>query len=488
MKVKNKKQLAIIMALIVATGITTAGVVSLSPNVSAAMISRVQESTEADSRQKAEEVLKLVNQARQKEGLAPLTMNDSLQATADLRAKETVTSFSHTRPNQQTCFTAGPDLNGENLAAGYPTAATAFKGWMNSQGHRENILRSAFKTTGISYYQDPNGYYGYYWVQMFSADETPGLLSVASDGSVDASLSQIMDPVVDGSQVRVSVPRNGAVNQQITVRNNTLWKMRQQHGIQTILIDVVDTNNNKLYTQTYSTANTNNDTVVNILGASTPPSTPSVPSGVTLDTSTVTLNSNRNTYIFLVKGNQDVGNLQVSVANPNIASVALQDANDSRGAKYLVTAKAPGQTTVQVTYQGKTTSMTVNVESVPNASNTKNYGSIMLDTAQYTMAPGNQYTIGAFLRDANGNQLTPTQIKALVDSKKLVVHDSRTGSVVNLTQLPSGHFQITGKNEGTAYILYEIGGTHASVRVDVKKGTKASGSAVRNTSYFTQAI
>ncbi|MCI9576829.1 MAG: hypothetical protein HFJ84_09325 [Clostridiales bacterium] len=41
-----------------------------------------------------------------------------------------------------------------------------------------------------------------------------------------------------------------------------------------------------------------------------------------------------------------------------------------------------------------------------------------------------------------------------------------------------------GKNEGTCYILYEIGSTHASVRVGVKNGFKQDGSAVRNTSYF----
>ena len=111
-------------------------------------------------------------------------------------------------------------------------------------------------------------------------------------------------------------------------------------------------------------------------------------------------------------------------------------------------------------------------------------GSITLDTAQYTMAPGNMYTIGAFIKDEKGNQLTPDQVKDLVSSGKLVVRDSRTGSIVDLVQLSTGHFRVIGKNEGTCYILYEIGGTHASVRIDVKNGAKQGGSAVRNTSYF----
>lgn len=488
MKVKNKKYFAILMALIAALGVTAPGIVTLSPTVSAASI---QASTDADSRQKAEEVLKLVNEARQQAGLSPLAMSDSLQTTADIRAKEIVESFSHTRPNEESCFTAGPDLNGENLAAGYPTPAAVFDGWMNSQGHRENILRPAFKTIGISYYQDPNGSYNYYWVQMFSVDETPGLLTVSSDGSIDASLSKIMDSVKDANQVRVSIPRNDAVNQEITVRNSTLWKLRQRNGVEKIIIDIVDSNNNKLSTKTYSTANTNNGTVMDILSTpsnvSTTPSVPSpTPVSVTLDTSTVTLDSNRNTYAFLVKGNRDVRNLQVSVANPNIASVSLQDANDSRGAKYMVTAKAPGQTTVQVTYQGKTASMIVNVQSVPSTSASK--GSIMLDTANYIMAPGNIYDIGVTIKDASGNKLSANQVKDLVSSGKLKVQDSRTGSIANLQQLSNGNFRVTGKNPGTCYIVYDIGGTHASVKIDVQNGVKQHGTAVRNTSYFTQSI
>ena len=205
----------------------------------------------------------------------------------------------------------------------------------------------------------------------------------------------------------------------------------------------------------------------------TPPTTPS--SSVKLDTTSVNMVTN-GTYQFLVKGNNDTANIKVEVTNPNVASVALVDGKDSRGAKYQVTAKAAGETDIKVTYQGQSTSMKVKVAA--------SKGSITLDTAQYTMAPGNMYTIGAFIKDEKGNQLTPAQVKDLVSSGKLVVRDSRTGSIVDLVQLSTGHFRVIGKNEGTCYILYEIGGTHASVRIDVKNGAKAGGSAVRNTSYF----
>lgn len=124
--------------------------------------------------------------------------------------------------------------------------------------------------------------------------------------------------------------------------------------------------------------------------------------------------------------------------------------------------------------------------SAPSANG--HYGSIMLDTAQYTMAPGNIYDIGLVVRDANGSALSAAQIRQMVSSGQLKVRDSRTGSVVSLTQLSNGNFRVTGKQEGTCYIVYDIGGTHASVRVDVKRGVKAGGSAVRNTSYFTQSV
>lgn len=208
----------------------------------------------------------------------------------------------------------------------------------------------------------------------------------------------------------------------------------------------------------------------------TQPTTPST-NQVPLDTQTVTMRRGAN-YQFLVKGNNDAANITVSSANPAIATVVLADANDPRGAKYEVTATGTGTTQILVTYQGKTSTMTVNVQA--------SKGSMTLDTAQYTMAPGNRYDIGAFIRDENGNPLSAEQVHQLVANGRLKVRDSRTGSIVTLTQLPNGNFRITGRNEGTAYIIYEMGGTHASVRVDVQRGAKQGGSAVRNTSYFTE--
>ena len=57
---------------------------------------------------------------------------------------------------------------GENIAAGYTTASSVMTAWMNSSGHRANILNTSFNKLGVGLYKDPNSMYGYYWVQIFS--------------------------------------------------------------------------------------------------------------------------------------------------------------------------------------------------------------------------------------------------------------------------------------------------------------------------------
>ena len=117
-------------------------------------------------------VLELVNAARAENGKSPLTLNDSLCAVAQLRAEEIVQSFSHTRPNGSSCFTAIQEAGisggamGENIAAGQNSPASVMNSWMNSEGHRANILSGDFTSIGIGYVKSGSGY-GHYWVQMF---------------------------------------------------------------------------------------------------------------------------------------------------------------------------------------------------------------------------------------------------------------------------------------------------------------------------------
>ena len=117
-------------------------------------------------------VLELVNAARAQNGKSPLTLDDALTDVAQLRAEEIVQSFSHTRPNGSSCFTATQEAGisggamGENIAAGQNSPASVMNSWMNSEGHRANILSGDFTSIGIGYVKSGSGY-GHYWVQMF---------------------------------------------------------------------------------------------------------------------------------------------------------------------------------------------------------------------------------------------------------------------------------------------------------------------------------
>ena len=116
------------------------------------------------------EVLTIVNQERAAQGLSPLTMDQGLVNSAKVRSAEIVQKFDHTRPDGFSCFTAFPSgqgYMGENIAAGQRSASAVMNGWMNSTGHRANILSSNFKSIGIACYYVPGSDYGYYWVQCF---------------------------------------------------------------------------------------------------------------------------------------------------------------------------------------------------------------------------------------------------------------------------------------------------------------------------------
>ena len=136
----------------------------------------------------AYEVLKLVNEERSKAGVKPaLKMDASLLDTAMMRSGEIVLLFSHTRPDGSSCFTAFKDdstSRGENIAAGYQTPAAVVEGWMNSEGHRANILNPDFTTIGIGCVKH-DSLYQIYWTQCFGNHLT-------SDASVNSHKDSAM--------------------------------------------------------------------------------------------------------------------------------------------------------------------------------------------------------------------------------------------------------------------------------------------------------
>lgn len=116
------------------------------------------------------QVVSLVNQQRSANGLSAVKLNDTVSAAAQLRAEECAASFSHTRPNGASCFTAlremGVNYSGaaENIAYGQDTPQEVVNAWMNSDGHRKNILNGKYTEIGIGY-AVING--TPYWSQFF---------------------------------------------------------------------------------------------------------------------------------------------------------------------------------------------------------------------------------------------------------------------------------------------------------------------------------
>lgn len=122
-----------------------------------------------DLLQVARQVIVLVNQERGKQGLPALRENAQLMDSASVRSQELVTKFAHERPNgeqgYQLAFRAGFNTVGENIAYGYLSAEQVMEGWMNSPGHRANILNTGFSEIGVGCYRGSDG--RLYWTQLF---------------------------------------------------------------------------------------------------------------------------------------------------------------------------------------------------------------------------------------------------------------------------------------------------------------------------------
>lgn len=119
----------------------------------------------------AQAVLSQVNAARAQNGLRALTLDANMNRAAAVRAAELAQSFSHTRPNGSRGMTALNEAGvsyrtaGENIASGQQTAQAVVSAWMNSSGHRANILSASFGRMGVG--QATIGGRTY-WVQLFA--------------------------------------------------------------------------------------------------------------------------------------------------------------------------------------------------------------------------------------------------------------------------------------------------------------------------------
>lgn len=119
------------------------------------------------------EVIQLVNKERAAQGLNALGIDAKLTQAARIRAKEIVNLFDHNRPNGTKFSSVFSEVNlsirmgGENIAEGYFSPTQVMNGWMNSSGHRANILKNGYEKIGVACYE-LNG--REYWVQLFISE------------------------------------------------------------------------------------------------------------------------------------------------------------------------------------------------------------------------------------------------------------------------------------------------------------------------------
>lgn len=119
------------------------------------------------------QVVKLVNQERAARGLSPLTHNWELSRVARYKSMDMRDRgyFSHTSPTYGSPFTMIRNFGinfssaGENIAQGQATPQAVVQSWMNSSGHRANILSTNFTQIGVGYAAGGKG--RHYWTQMF---------------------------------------------------------------------------------------------------------------------------------------------------------------------------------------------------------------------------------------------------------------------------------------------------------------------------------
>jgi uncharacterized YkwD family protein/spore coat assembly protein SafA len=120
-----------------------------------------------------DQVVELVNQERANYGLKALKSNWELARVARYKSQDMIDHkyFDHNSPTYGTPFQMMKNFGisyssaGENIAAGQATPKEVVQAWMNSEGHRKNILSSSYTEIGVGYVK--GGSYGHYWTQMF---------------------------------------------------------------------------------------------------------------------------------------------------------------------------------------------------------------------------------------------------------------------------------------------------------------------------------
>ena len=169
-----------------------AGIAMLASSVSASAINLHDNALMTEEEKKTKEycdiAINLVNNERVfYRGLSELATFPLLNEVTCTRAEELEQRFAHYRPNDSICFTALKEAGikygnvAENIAAGRTDPASTVAQWMDSKGHRDNILNPIYTHLGIGYFYKPETTYTYYW-SMFLIMSTKGSEAAIFEG------------------------------------------------------------------------------------------------------------------------------------------------------------------------------------------------------------------------------------------------------------------------------------------------------------------
>lgn len=198
-----------------------------------------------------------INAMRMENGLEPLQTAPLLQEMCQGRADELTKSYSHSRANGDAWYTIltdyGIDTNcfaGENIAAGYDTPEGVVEGWMNSAGHRKNILNTNYEyfAVGVSYYENDPEYYFYYW----------DLILLSSDSGFEDSYTPLATVIPETEQTTTTTL-------QTTSLTTTTVTSLLSSNLTTTMITVPKTSTTLAYDYNYGDCNT--DGVVDLRDA-----------------------------------------------------------------------------------------------------------------------------------------------------------------------------------------------------------------------------
>jgi len=207
--------------------------------------SKENDSYKRDFKGTEDEIIALANQARFKEELPELERNEKLMVSAMAKAQDMKDQnyFEHVSPDglQPWFFAEEVDYEyktfGENLAEGFFSAEEVHEGWMNSEGHRKNILSKDFKEVGIAILDfEQNGLKSYLVVQHFGAqfkktDLEPKIICERKSRnqcrSAEKKMDEVKDTIDEQEKIIKDAKKQGATEESIKEAENNLDKLKE---------------------------------------------------------------------------------------------------------------------------------------------------------------------------------------------------------------------------------------------------------------------